>query len=346
MGDEQLIENVRLAIVVDEELSKKEKVEIDETVLSETFLTPVKKSTKLSEPDFNDLNALNKKLTDGLDEKIEVECEKDTLYVNIDYDKGNYSDFLEKAKEVLLLLGEHGVCVAQVVSHTMKQFSCESDLPTKFSDYNLCLKCTIPKDERNYEHWHFYTNIYFGTKESNEQLRKRKEKKYYINEAKNYVDINPLFKDTEGTSQDVERIIDQYPYKLIEKGLEDMRQEDGKMEKIKTLEKLAPLLNRKIHESKFQRKLIDEIALLKEEKDVDASYGDDQQSRHKRIFEDYKKKENEKSLFDSINQGINKINNKNHYRSKYDIKQIPTIQRAKMIPIITKCNIHNILENI
>ena len=346
MGDEQLIENVRLAIVVDEELSKKEEVEIDETVLSETFLTPVKKSKKLSEPEFNDLNALNKKLTDELDKKIEVECEIDRLYVNIDYDEGNYSDFLEKAKEVLLLLGEHGVCVAQVVSHTMKQFSCESDLPTKFSDYNLCLKCTIPKDERNYEHWHFYTNIYFGTKESNEQLRKRKEKKYYMNEAKNYVDINPLFKDTEGTSQDVERIIDQYPYKLIEKGLEDMRQEDGKMEKIKTLEKLAPLLNRKIHESKFQRKLIDEIALLKEEKDVDASYGDDQQSRHKRIFEDYKKKENEKSLFDSINQGINKINNKNHYRSKYDIKQIPTIQRAKMIPIITKCNIHNILENI
>ena len=348
MGDEQLIENVRLAIVVDEELSKKEEVEIDETVLSETFLTPVKKSTKLSKPDINHLNALNNKLIDELDEKIEVECEKDTLYVNIDYDEGNYSDFLEKAKEVLLLLGDHGVCVAQVVSHTMKQFSCESDLPTKFSDYNLCLKCTIPKDERNSDYQHFYANIYFGTKESNEQLRR--EKNNYITEAKNYVDINPLFKVTEGTREHVERIIDQYPYKLIEKGLEDIRDKDGKMEKIKTLEKLAPLLNRKIHESKFQKQLIDEIALLKEKKDIDASYDDDdgQQSRHKRIFEDYKKKEklNDRKLFDSINQGINKINNKNHYRSKYDIKQIPTIQRAKMIPIITKCDIHNILDDI
>ena len=104
MGDEQLIENVRLAIVVDEVLSKKEEVEIDETVLSETFLTPVKKSKKSIKSDFSDLIALNNKL---IDEKIEVECEKDTLYVNIDYDKGNYSDFLEKAKEVLLLLGDH-----------------------------------------------------------------------------------------------------------------------------------------------------------------------------------------------------------------------------------------------
>ena len=162
MGDEQLIENVRLAIVVDEVLSKKEEVEIDETVLSETFFTPVKKSTKLSEPDFNDLNALNKKLTDGLDKEIEVECEEDKLYVNIDYDKGNYSNFLEKAKEVLLLLGEHGVCVAQVVSHTMKLFYCKYKLSEKFSDYNLCLKCTIPKDERNSDYQHFYANIYFG----------------------------------------------------------------------------------------------------------------------------------------------------------------------------------------
>jgi hypothetical protein len=347
MGDEQLIENVRLAIVVDEELSKKEEVEIDETVLSETFLTPVKKSTKLSEPDFNDLNALNKKLTDGLDEKIEVKCEKDTLYVNIDYDKGNYSDFLEKAKEVLLLLGDHGVCVAQVVSHTMKQFSCEPDLPTKFSDYNLCLKCTIPKDERNYEHWHFYTKIYFGTKESNEQLRKRKEKQDYINEAKTYVNGNPLFEVTKGTREQVDHIIDQYPYKLIEKGLEDIRDKDGKMKKIKTFEKLGSLLkNRRFYESKFQMQLIDEIALLKEEKDVDALYDDDQQSRHKRIFKDYKKKEDDKELFDSINQCINKINNKNHYRSKYDIKQIPTIQRAKMVTITTKCDIDGILENI
>lgn len=342
MGDEQLIENVRLAIVVDEELSKKEEVEIDETVFSETFLTPVKKSKKLSEPDINDLIALNKKLTDGLDKEIEVECEEDTLYVNIDYDEGNYSDFLEKAKEVLLLLGDHGVCVAQVVSHTMKQFSCESDLPTKFSDYNLCLKCTIPKDERNYEHWHFYTKIYFGTKESNEQLQKDKEN--YIEEANKY--IEPLFKVTQ-ESKDVERIIRQYPYKLIEKGLEDIRDKDGKMEKIKTLEKLGSLLkNRRFYESKFQKQLIDEIALLKEKKDIDASYDDDddQQSMHKRIFEDYKNKEDDKELFDSINQGINKINNKNHYRSKYDIKQIPTIQRVKIVTITTKCDIDDILE--
>jgi len=125
-----------------------------------------------------------------------------------------------------------------------------------------------------------------------------------------------------------------------------MRQ-DGKMKKIKTFEKLGSLLkNRRFYESKFQKQLIDEIALLNEKKDIDASYDDDQQSKHKRIFEDYKKKEDDKKLFDSINQGINKINNKNHYRSKYDIKQIPTIQRAKMIPIITKCNIDGILENI
>ena len=158
MGDEQLIENVRLAIVVDDVLSKKEEVEIDETVFSETFLTPVKKSKKLKVPDLVDLNALENMLTSN---EIEVKREKDvfssenikdTLYVNIDYVEDNYSDFLEKAKEVLLLLGDHGVCVAQVVSHTMKQFSCESDIPTKFSDYNLCLKCTIPKDERKYEH--------------------------------------------------------------------------------------------------------------------------------------------------------------------------------------------------
>ena len=343
MGDEQLIENVRLAIVVDEVLSKKEEVEIDETVLSETFFTPVKKSTKLK-PDINDLIALNNKL---IDEKIEVECEKDKLYVNIDYDKVNYSDFLEKAKEVLLLLGDHGVCVAQVVSHTMKQFSCESDIPTKFSDYNLCLKCTIPKDERKYEHWHFYANIYFGTKESNEQLRKRKEKQDYINEAKTYVNGNPLFEVTKGTREQVDHIIRQYPYKLIEEGLNIMRQEDGKMEKIKTFEKLGRLLkNRRFYESKFQKQLIDEIALLKEKKDVDALYDDDQQSRHKRIFKDYKQKENDRTLFDSINQGINKINNKNHYRSKYDIKQIPTIQRAKIVTITTKCDIDDILENI
>tara|TARA_Y100000992_G_scaffold301894_1_gene274045 strand:+ start:1468 stop:2559 length:1092 start_codon:yes stop_codon:yes gene_type:complete len=346
MGDEQLIENVRLAIVVDEVLSKKEEVEIDETVLSETFFTPVKKSTKLSEPDFNDLNALNKKLTDGLDKEIEVECEEDTLYVNIDYDKGNYSNFLEKAKEVLLLLGEHGVCVAQVVSHTMKQFYCKYKLSEKFSDYNLCLKCTIPKDERNSDYQHFYANIYFGTKESNEQLRKDKDKKKYKDEAKTYVNENPLFEVTKGTREQVDHIIDQYPYKFIEKGLEYMKQEDGKMKKIKTLEELQPLLNRKIHEPIFKRKLIDEIALLKEEKDVDALYDDDQQSRHKRIFEDYKNKEDDKELFDSINQGINKINNKNHYRSKYDIKQIPTIQRAKIVTITTKCDIDDILENI
>ncbi len=347
MGDEQLIENVRLAIVVDEVLSKKEEVEIDETVFSETFFTPVKKSKKSINSDFsdlNDLNTLNIKLTDRLDEKIEVECEKDKLYVNIDYDKGNYSNFLEKAKEVLLLLGEHGVCVAQVVSHTMKQFYCESDLSTKFSDYNFCLKCTIPKDELNSDYQHFYANIYFGTKESNEQLRKDKDKEKYIAEANKYME--PLFKDTEGTREQVDHIIDQYPYKLIEKGLKDMRQ-DGKMEKIKAFEKLGSLLkNRRFYEPKFQKQLIDEIALLKEEKDVDALYDDDQQSRHKRIFKDYKKKEDDRTLFDSINQGINKINNKNHYRSKYDIKQIPTIQRAKIVTITTKCDIDGILENI
>lgn len=348
MSDEQLIENVRLAIVVDEELSKKEEVEIDEIVLSETFFTPVKKSNKLKISDLVHLDKLENMLTSN---EIEVKREKDvlssenikdTLYVNIDYDEGNYSDFLEKAKEVLLLLGENGVCVAQVVSHTMKQFSCGPDLPTKFSDYTFCLKCTIPKDERYYEHWHFYTNIYFGTKESNEQLRREKED--YKKIAKIYV--KPLFEVTSDTSQQVEHIIDQYPYKFIEEGLNIMRHEDGKMEKIKTLEKLEPLLNRKIHESKFQRKLIDEIALLKEEKDVNASYDDGQKTRHQRIFKDYKQKENDKQLFNSINQCINKINNKNHYRSKYDIKQIPTIQRAKITPITTKCDIHNILENI
>ena len=238
------------------------------------------------------------------------------------------------------------VCVAQVVSHTMKLFYCKYKLSEKFSDYNLCLKCTIPKDERNSDYQHFYANIYFGTKESNEQLRKDKDKKKYKDEAKTYVNENPLFEVTKGTREQVDHIIDQYPYKFIEKGLEYMKQEDGKMKKIKTLEELQPLLNRKIHEPIFKRKLIDEIALLKEEKDVDALYDDDQQSRHKRIFEDYKNKEDDKELFDSINQGINKINNKNHYRSKYDIKQIPTIQRVKIVTITTKCDIDDILENI
>lgn len=346
MSDEQLIENVRLAITVNDELSTKGEIELDENFLSETFLSPVEKS-KLSITDLIDLNALKNMLTSN---EIEVEREKDvlsnknikdTLYVNIEYDKGNYSDFLEKAKEVLLLLGEHGVCVAQVVSHTMKQFSCESDLPTTFSDYILCLKCTIPKDERYYEHWHYYTNIYFGTKESNEQLRREKED--YKTTAKIYV--KPLFEVTLDTSQQVEHIIDHYPYKLIEEGLNFMRQ-DGKMDNIKTLEKLEPLLNEKIHEEKFHKELIKQIALLKEEKDVDASYDDDERLRHKHFFEDYKKKENDKTLFDSINQGIIEINNKNHYRSKYNITQMPAIQHAKINTILTKCDVHKILENI